>query len=102
MRAHLTGGYTCIVVPYENDFLKKAAAWELSYREDLNIEEIIGPSPWMLKTESLIGNHENYIEFYTDWDMVALRKRESGVTKLIRTRPAPFGAAVDTVPLARM
>ncbi len=90
LRGHLTGGYTCIVVPYEDDFLKKTTAWESGYRETLNIEGIIGPSPWMLKTESLIGNHENYIEVYTDWNMVSLRKRIPGVTKLIRTRPAPF------------
>jgi len=99
LRGHLTGGYTCIVVPYEDDFLKKTADWESGYKETLNIEGIIGPSPWMLKTESLIGNQENYIEVYTDWDMVAIRKRIPVVTKLIRTRPAPFATAVGTEPL---
>ena len=90
LRGHLTGGYTCIVVPYEDDFLKKTAAWESGYRETLNIEGIIGPSPWMWKSESLNGPHENYIEVYTDRDMVALRKRIPVVTRLIRSRPAPF------------
>ena len=90
LRGHLTGGYTCIVVPYEDDFLKKTTAWESGYRETLNIEGIIGPSPWMLKTESLNGTHEDYIAIYTDWDMVAIRKRIPVITRLIRARPAPF------------
>ena len=90
MRGHLTGGYTWIVVPYEDDFLKKTAAWESGYRETLNIEGVIKPSPWLWKSESLNGTHEDYIEVYTDRDMMALRKGILVVTRLIRSRPAPF------------
>jgi len=44
----------------------------------------------MWKSKSLNGTHENNIEVYTDRDMVALRKRIPVVTRLIRSRPAPF------------
>ncbi len=75
LRAHLTGGYTCIVVPYENNFIKKAAVCESSFGETLDIEEIMGEASWLYKTESLTGNHDNYHDFYTSWDATRLRKK---------------------------
>ena len=75
LRAHLTGGYTCIMVPYEDNFLAKASACESSIEEAIKMEEIIGRSPWLLKTESLTGNHDNYQDFYTIWDKEILSKK---------------------------
>ena len=75
LRAHLTGGYTCIVVPYDNDFIKKATACESSYEADLDIEEIIGSASWLFKTESLTGTHDNLHDFYTSWDVARLKKK---------------------------
>ena len=75
LRAHLTGGYTCIVVPYDDDFIKKAKACESSYEADLDIEEIIGGASWLFKTESLTRIQDNYHDFYTSWDVARLRKK---------------------------
>ena len=77
LRAHLTGGYTCIVVPYNDNFIEKAATCESNIDETLNIEKIIGQSSWLLKTESLTGNHDNYHDFYTRWDKETLSKKIS-------------------------
>jgi len=77
LRAHLTGGYACVIVPYKQNFIAKAAACESNIEEDLNIERIIGQSPWLLKTESLTGNHNNFHDFYTTWDKETLGRRIS-------------------------
>jgi hypothetical protein len=77
LRAHLTGGYTCIIVPYKENFIEKAAACESSIDDVLNIEDIIGQSPWLLKTDSLTGNHDNFHDFYTIWDKETLSKKIS-------------------------
>ena len=75
LRAHLSGGYTCIVVPYEDDFIQKAAACESSYEKDLDIKEIMGKASWLFKTESLTGTQDNYHDFYTSWDVARLKKK---------------------------
>lgn len=45
---------------------------------------------FLIVASRVIPNVVNTRAFYTDWDMVALRKRIPMVTKLIRTRPALF------------
>ncbi len=81
LRAHLNGGYTCVVVPYETDFLEKAAACEGSYGQELVIQEIIGDADWLMKSDSLMGGTESYHELYTVWDMTDV------IEKLSRVHP---------------
>lgn len=75
LRAHLTGGYTCIVVPFEDDFIEKAAMCESSYGEALDIKEIMGDASWLFISESLTGTQDNYHDFYTSWEVARLRKK---------------------------
>ncbi len=65
LRAHLNGGYTCILVPYESDFLEKAAACEGNNGDELDIERIMNGSDWLLKSDSLVGGTQNYQELFT-------------------------------------
>ena len=65
LRAHLNGGYTCVLVPYENDFLEKAAACEGNIRKKRDIKRIMNGADWLLLTDSLVGGTQNYQELYT-------------------------------------
>jgi len=75
LRAHLTGGYTCIVVPFEDDFIAKASVCESSYGEALDIKEIMGKASWLFKTESLAGTKNNFHDIYTSWNVSRLKKK---------------------------
>lgn len=77
LRAHLNGGYTCVLVPYDTDFLEKAAACEGNIRKKLDIERIMNGAEWLLKTDSLVGGTQNYQELFTVWDMDEVIRRIS-------------------------
>jgi hypothetical protein len=81
LRAHLNGGYTCVLVPYESDFLEKASACEGNYGDDLDIARIMNGADWLLTTDSLVGGTQNYQEVYTVWEM------DEFVDKLSRVHP---------------
>jgi hypothetical protein len=68
LRAHLNGGYTCVLVPYESNFIEKAAACEGSNGEELPIRKIMNGSDWLMKFDSLMGGVENHVELYTVWE----------------------------------
>jgi len=69
LRAHLNGGYTCVLVPYDTDFLEKASACEGDIRKKLDIERIMNGADWLLKTDSLVGGTQNYQELFTVWEL---------------------------------
>ena len=77
LRAHLNGGYTCIIVPYESDFLEKAAACEGNLGEELPIERIMNGAEWLLEFESLIGGGNGHQELYTKWELDEVVERIS-------------------------
>jgi len=79
LRAHLNGGYTCILVPYESDFLEKAAACEGNLGEELQMERIMNGSEWLMKTDSLVGGTLTHQEIYTVWDIDEVRDKISRV-----------------------
>lgn len=65
LRAHLNGGYTCVLVPYESNFLEKAAVCENSYEKGLDFEKVIGKEEWLITMDSLMGGVESTQEIYT-------------------------------------
>ncbi len=65
LRAHLNGGYTCVLVPYDTDFLEKAAVCEGSYEEGLDFERVIGDEEWLITMASLMGGIQSHQEIYT-------------------------------------
>lgn len=78
-RAHLNGGYTSIMVPYESDFLEKAAACEGSYEEELPVEMIMNGSEWLLMSDSLAEGIDSHIDMYTLWDADEVKDKISKV-----------------------
>lgn len=81
LRAHLNGGYTCILVPYGSDFLEKAAACEGVNGEEMSIKRIMNGEDWLLRFDSLIGGAQNHLELYTVWE------RDEVVEKISRAHP---------------
>lgn len=65
LRAHLNGGYTCVIVPYDSNFLEKAAVCEGSYEETLDYERVIGKQEWLITMDSLMGGVESHQEIYS-------------------------------------
>lgn len=82
LRAYLTGNYTSVIVPFEDDFVEKAAACERSYGESLEFDEILGDSAFIMTMESLSHNEEGLIEVYTKWTRDELMDRVARVHPL--------------------
>ncbi len=81
LRAHLNGGYMCILVPYESDFLEKAAACERTRGGKLDIKRIMNGSEWLMRSDSIRDNVESVHELYTYWEI------EEMVNKIQRIHP---------------
>jgi len=77
-RAYLTGGYTSIIVPFNDNFVEKAAICERSYGADLEIDKILGDSSFLMLLHPL-SPLEKSIEVYTRWTMDELRDRAETV-----------------------
>ncbi len=73
-RAYLTGGYTSVIVPFDDDFVEKAAICERSYGADLEIDKILGDSGFLMLLHPL-SPKENMIEVYTRWTLGEFRDR---------------------------
>ena len=74
LRAYLTGDYLSVVVPYDDDFLVKASICERSYGEELEIQEILGESAFLLLMDSVTAFTEPVIDVYTDWSVDELKE----------------------------
>ena len=74
VRSYLSGGYTSVIVPFEDDFLEKAGVCERSYGEDLEIETILGDSGFLLLIEPLYPK-ETAIDVYTRWTIEDLMEK---------------------------
>lgn len=79
LRAHLNGGYTCILTPYESDFLEKASVCESSYGEEIDVLRVIGDQDWLVKMDSLRGGMEGHIELYTTMSLEEAKDKISRV-----------------------
>lgn len=79
LRAHLNGGYTCVLVPYDDNFLEKAAACEGSLGERLDINKIIGDESWLVKMDSLMGDGDSHIVLYTRMNLEEAKDQISKV-----------------------
>lgn len=69
LRAYLTGDYTSVVVPFEDDFMIKAGICERSFGDELEINEILGDSKFLLLMESLDAFTDPVIDVYTHWSI---------------------------------
>ena len=74
VRAYLSGGYTSVIVPFEDDFLEKAAVCERSFGSELEIEAILGNSSFLLLLEPLTLK-ETAINVYTRWSIDELMEK---------------------------
>jgi len=74
VRAYFSGGYTSVILPFEDDFLEKAAVCERSFGEELEIEAILGNSSFLLLLEPLTLK-ESVIGVYTLWTIEELMEK---------------------------
>ncbi len=77
LRGYLVGHYTSVIVPFIDDFVKKAAVCERSYGEELEIEDILGDSAYLIVLESLTPEEEGNMNIYTRWTRDELSERIS-------------------------
>lgn len=73
LRAYITGIYTSVIVPFDDDFIDKAAVCERSYGGDLELVEILGDSDFLLLMDSLAADRESVIEVFTRWSLDELK-----------------------------
>jgi hypothetical protein len=67
LRGYLAGRYTSVIVPFGDDFVEKAAVCERSYGEELEIEEVLGDSAYLILLKSLTPEEEGSMDIYTRW-----------------------------------
>ena len=75
LRAYFTGLYISVIVPFDDDFMDKAAICERSYGEELEIAEILGDSEFLLSMKSLSADQRSTIEVYSRWSLDELKNR---------------------------
>ena len=86
VRAYLSGGYTSVIVPFEENFLEKAAVCERSYGGELEIEAILGGSSFLLLLEPL-SLEESVIGVYTRWTIDELMEKMQKVHPVAQSEP---------------
>ena len=62
-------------MPFDEDFVEKAAISERSYGESLEIKEILGDSDFLMIMESLSRDEEGKIDVYRGWTRDVLLNR---------------------------
>ena len=85
-RAYLNGDYTSVIVPYDEEFVEKAAICERSFGDDLEIAEILGDSGFLMILESL-SYREGVIDVYTRWTMNELMERIEPISPVAQSEP---------------
>ena len=83
LRAYLTGNYTSVIVPFDEDFVEKAAICERSYGESLEIKEILGDSDFLMIMGSLSRDEEGKIDVYSGWTRDVLLDRIAKVHPVV-------------------
>lgn len=74
LRAYLTGDFINVIVPYDDDFMDKAAICERSLAGELEIKEVLGDSKYLVYMDSLSPFVKPSIDVYTRWTIDELKE----------------------------